>query len=88
MRGVVTLRVPGADAGDQHRWFTQHRQEWITETLRVFGFINREHIERKFGISSAQASLDLRLFQANNPGAITYNKSAKRYEALNAGELA
>jgi hypothetical protein len=23
-------------------WFQQQRQEWIAETLRVFGYINRE----------------------------------------------
>ena len=63
------------------RWFARHRQEWIAETIRVFGFINREHIERKFGISTPQASLDLQLFQAENPDAIRYNRSAKRYEA-------
>jgi hypothetical protein len=67
-------------------WFTNHRQEWIAETVRVFGFINREHIERKFGVSTAQASIDLREFQASHPEgeshpeAIHYNKSAKRYE--------
>lgn len=63
-------------------WFTRHRQEWIAETIRVFGFINREHIERKFGISTAWASVDLRTFQAENPGAIEYDKSAKRYNAV------
>lgn len=61
-------------------WFTDQRQEWIAETLRVFGFINRAHLERKFGISTPQAALDLRLFQRNNPAAMTYNASAKRYE--------
>lgn len=63
------------------RWFATHRQEWIAETVRVFGFINREHIERKFGISTPQASLDLSLFQKQNPDAVIYNKSSKRYEA-------
>ena len=62
------------------RWFFQHRQEWIAETIRVFGFINREHIERKFGISTPQASMDLRYFQQANPTAIRYNMSSKRYE--------
>ena len=62
------------------RWYFQHRQEWIAETIRVFGFINREHIERKFGLSTPQASLDLAAFQKNNPNAIIYNKTAKRYE--------
>lgn len=61
-------------------WYTQHRQEWIAETLRVFGYINREHIERKFGVSTPQASLDLREFQRNHPQCVTYNKTAKRYE--------
>ena len=61
------------------RWFVRHRQEWIAETLRVFGFINREHLERKFGISTPQASYDLALYMREQPGAITYNKTAKRY---------
>jgi hypothetical protein len=63
------------------KWFFKHRQEWIAETLRVFGFINREHIQRKFGISTPQASLDIQQFIASNPEAMTYNKSTKRYEA-------
>lgn len=62
------------------RWFIKHRQEWIAEALRIYGFINREHIERKFGVSTPQASIDLRDFQTANPNAVTYNKSAKRYE--------
>lgn len=62
------------------RWYAQHRQEWIAETVRVFGFINREHIERKFGISTPQASLDLRAFQEKNPATLEYNTATKRYE--------
>ncbi len=61
-------------------WFGDQRQKWIAETLDIFGFINREHIMRKFGVSVPQASADLRDFQKQNPEAITYNKSAKRYE--------
>lgn len=64
------------------RWFVQHRQEWIEETVRVFGFINRKHIERKFGVSTAQASLDLRVFQEAHPDAIRYNTTAKRFEVI------
>ena len=62
-------------------WFVRHRQEWIAETVRVFGFINREHIQRKFGISTPQASYDLTQFQSENQGVLRYNKSTKRYEA-------
>lgn len=61
-------------------WFEQHRLEWIEETLRVFGFINREHLMRKFGISQPQASHDLSAFQRLYPDRMYYDKSAKRYE--------
>jgi hypothetical protein len=61
------------------RWFKNYRMEWIAETLRVFGFINREHIERKFGLSTPQASLDLRDFQKLYPDAAEYNLTQKRY---------
>ena len=60
-------------------WFAKHRQKWIAETLRVFGFINRQHLMRKFGVSMPQASADLAEFQRRNPGAIVYDKSKKCY---------
>jgi hypothetical protein len=62
-------------------WFWDQRQRWIAETIGIFGFINREHIERKFGVSTPQASNDLRDFQRLHPGAIEYDKAAKRYVA-------
>jgi len=62
-------------------WFTETRLAWIKETVEIFGFINREHIEKKFGISEPQASLDLREVQARWPDLIRYNKSAKQYVA-------
>lgn len=63
------------------RWCEQQRMDWIAETLRVFGFINREHLERKFGVSTPQASLDLAAFRRAHPTAMIYDPSAKRYEA-------
>lgn len=63
------------------RWFEQHRQEWIAETLRVFGFIQRQHLMKKFGISTPQASADLQLFQKENPGVMEYDTRSKRYVA-------
>ncbi len=63
------------------RWFEQARMDWIDETLRVFGFINRGHLMRKFGISMPQASLDLKRFAADHPDVMTYDLSAKRYVA-------
>lgn len=44
------------------------------------GFINRDHLMRKFGLSTPQASIDLRDYQRANPGAVEYNLSAKRFE--------
>lgn len=60
-------------------WFANHRQEWIAETLQVFGFINRQHLMRKFGVSIPQASADLNEFLRRNPGAMVYDKSRKCY---------
>lgn len=61
------------------RWFVRHRMEWIRETLRIFGFINRRHISRKFELSMPQASADLVLFQKMHPGLMRYDPSAKCY---------
>lgn len=62
------------------RWFFRQRQEWIAQMVRIYGFINREHLERKFEISTPQASADISYFQTNNPGVMEYNKSTKRFE--------
>ena len=62
-------------------WFTDQRQQWIAETLRVFGFINREHLMRKFGISQPQASQDLAAFQRTHPDAMRYDLTRKCYVA-------
>lgn len=62
------------------RWFFKRRQEWIAQMVRIYGFVNREHLERKFEISTPQASSDLAHFQKENPSALEYNKSTKRYE--------
>lgn len=63
-------------------WYVHHRMEWIAETLRVFGFINREHIMRKFGLSTPQASKDIQLFMRLHPEAMLhYDLNQKRYIA-------
>lgn len=64
------------------RWFFQQRQQWIAQMVRIYGYINREHLEKKFEISTPQASIDLQYFQKNNPGVLEYNASTKRYEDL------
>jgi DeoR/GlpR family transcriptional regulator of sugar metabolism len=62
------------------RWFESKRIEFIAEMLHIYGFINREHLMRKFGISQPQASKDLQSFQRNSSGSMVYNMKAKRYE--------
>lgn len=69
------------------RWFEQARQDWIAETLRIFGFIQRQHLMRKFQVSMPQASADLRRFQRDHPRAMKYNASAKRYVARQGAKL-
>ena len=67
--------------GEPVKWFERTRQEWIAETLHIFGFIQRQHLMRKFGISMPQASADLQRFQRENPGAMEYDPSGKHYIA-------
>jgi hypothetical protein len=61
------------------RWYLNHRIEWMREVLAIYGFINRVHIIRKFGLSVPQASADLQELQRRHPDEIAYDKSAKRY---------
>jgi hypothetical protein len=62
-------------------WFAWHRHEWIADMLHVYGFINRDHLCRKFGISVPQASIDLQRFIREHPSAATYDLSGKCYVA-------
>lgn len=65
----------------EFNWFQRQRIEWIDEILQIYGFINREHLMKKFEISRPQASKDLRIYLVLYPGVMTYNPKAKRYEA-------
>jgi len=60
-------------------WAADQRQLFIRERLNERGYINRKDIMTQFDISVAQASLDLKRFVDENPKAITYDKTAKRY---------
>jgi len=65
------------------RWFESRRIEFIADMLYIYGFINREHLMKKFGISRPQASIDLQSFQRKSSGGMIYNSSTKRYENTN-----
>jgi hypothetical protein len=65
-------------------WFAEQRQSWIAEMLNIYGFINREHLQRKFAVSQPQASKDLNLFVRQYPQAVTYDLSRKCYVRIGA----
>ena len=63
-------------------WFQRQRMDWIAECLRIYGYINRIHLVRKFDISAQQASTDLTGFSEANPGRMKYDPRRKTYVAL------
>lgn len=68
------------DTTRKDSYYVLHRREWIREMLLIYGFINRDHLTKKFGISTPQASLDLKAFRQSYPGFVRYNVTRKRYE--------
>jgi hypothetical protein len=62
-------------------WFTEYRIAWIKESVEIFGHVRREHIMKKFGVSTAIASLDLREVRARYPNLMSYDLSEKVYKA-------
>lgn len=64
-------------------WFADQRQNWIAQMLKVYGFINRQHLMRNFGISNAQAALDFKSFNNTNPGEMLYDSTQRCYVATN-----
>jgi hypothetical protein len=73
--------MTGAEAKTATRltWAVEQRLAWIKESVEIFGFINREHIEKKFWVSVQQASADLKLAQERWPDLVVYNRSQKQY---------
>jgi hypothetical protein len=55
------------------------RVDWIKESIRIYGFVNREHVMRKFEVSRQQSSSDLQSAVREEP-TMHYNWSTKRYE--------
>ena len=46
--------------------------------VRIYGYINRKHLEKKFEISTPQASMDLQYFQKNNAYPVNAHKREPR----------
>lgn len=61
------------------RYFAQLRVGWIIESIEIFGFINRSHVVKKFGVSERVASSDFSAVQKLHPHLMRYDPSAKCY---------
>jgi len=61
-------------------WFRSTRVNWVVETVQIYGFINRRHLCRKFGVSKAQAAIDMKAVLAAHPTLMNYNAVRRRYE--------
>ena len=60
-------------------WASDRRLDFIDHCLALRGEVQRADIMRVFGVSEAQASQDISAFGREHPGAMSYDKSAKRY---------
>lgn len=60
---------------------------WIDSVLSADGSINRRDIAIMFQISTPQASLDLRAYQAAFPTGIEYDRRKKCYRRVGADSL-
>lgn len=69
--------------GRGHNWFQEYRYDWIVEAVRVYGFINRYHVVRKFGVSTPQASMDIQEVLKRYPELLEFNSNTKCYQLLN-----
>lgn len=58
------------------------RMMWIDNVIDEDGEIGRGDIMAAFGISTPQASADLRRYMAKNPRRIAYDTHAKRYMVI------
>lgn len=61
------------------RYFENLRMGWIIETIEIFGFINRVHVVKKFGVSEQVASKDFQNVQKLHPHLMRYDTSSKCY---------
>ncbi len=65
---------------DPSKRSAQERLLYIEQLAYWRGWIRRQDLAARFGISIPQASADLAAYNDINPGALSYNKSEKRYE--------
>lgn len=57
----------------------KQRMDFISDTLKTKGCLNRADVMQKFGISVAQAGIDIREYAKFHPKAMRYDLSKKTY---------
>lgn len=70
-----------ANTTNRDQWAGRERLLFIERVAWWRGVANRQDLRAVFGISAAQSSADLQVYQELNPGALAYNLRTKRYEA-------
>jgi hypothetical protein len=69
--------------GDKNlRWSIERRLAFIEERLFWLGNVNRVDLISRFGVSPSQASKDIARYLELAPPGLVYDKSAKRYAAV------
>ena len=66
---------------DDVRWGLAQRFEFIEWRVYWMGRVNRRDLEERFGVSTPQASIDLRTYQETAPNNIQYDSTEKSYVA-------
>lgn len=61
------------------RYFEQLRMAWIIEIIEIYGFINRSHVTKKFGVTEQVASKDFGNVQKLHPHMMRYDTGQKCY---------
>ncbi len=67
---------------DDLTWSVQRRLAFIEARLFWLGRVSRGEIVQRFEVSLSQASADIARYVALNPDGVDYDRSAKRYVAL------
>ena len=61
------------------RYFEELRIAWIIEMVEIYGFINRSHVSKKFGVTHQVASSDFGKVQKLHPHLMRYDTQQKCY---------
>ncbi len=73
------IKTVSSDKSETMRWGIERRMEFIEFLLYWEGRFNRKDITQYFGISTPQASADIRRYGELAPGNMLYDKSLKCY---------